>query len=151
MPRSELLRFLRAQPWAVEASVDPQGQPQAAAIGVAITDRFELVFDTLSGSRKAANFRANARVALVVGWDDGQTVQLEGRVDEPVGADLRRLRDAYLERFPDGHERAALPDIVYFRVSPEWIRYSDFRTSPPTVAVFDAAALRPTAGDRETE
>ncbi len=34
-----------------------------------------------------------------------------------------------------------LPDITYFRVSPTWIRYSDFRTTPPTVAVFEGGEL----------
>jgi len=150
MTRSELLRFLRAQPWAVEASVDAQGQPQAAVIGVAVTDRLELVFDTLSGSRKAANLRANPRVALVMGWDEGQTAQVEGLVDEPAGDELEQLQDVYLHRFPDGQERAALSDITYFRVSPLWVRYSDFRATPPTVAEFHAAELRRFADDRDT-
>lgn len=149
MTRGELLQFLRGQPWAVQASVGPQGQPQAAVIGVAVTDRFELVFDTLGASRKAANLRAHPRIALVIGWDEGQTVQVEGVADEPTGDLLRHLRDAYLRRFPDGHDRAAHPDITYFRVMPEWVRYSDFRTTPPTVAEFHAAELGPSAADRD--
>lgn len=150
MSRNELLRFLRAQPWAVEASVDTQGQPQAAVIGVAVTDKLELVFDTLSDSRKAANLRANPRIALVMGWDDGQTVQVEGLAAEPTGDELRQLQDVYLHRFPDGLDSAPLSGITYFRVSPRWIRYSDFRTAPPTVVVFDAADLRQSASGRDT-
>lgn len=150
MTRFELLQFLRAQPWAVEASVSGQGNPQAAVVGVAVTDRLELVFDTLSASRKAANLREHPRIALVMGWDDGQTAQVEGLADEPAGDELRQLQDVYLHRFPDGHERAALFGITYFRVSPLWIRYSDFRTKPPTVVVFDAAELRRFASDRDT-
>lgn len=142
MTRGELIQFLRAQPWAVEASVNGRGEPEAAVVGVAITDRLETVFDTLSASRKAANLRANPRIALVIGWDDGQTVQIEGQVDEPGGDELLRLKDLYLQRFPDGHKRAALADVAYFRVSPEWIRYSDFRSTPPTMIVFDADVLQ---------
>ena len=142
MTRGELIQFLRAQPWAVEASVNGRGEPEAAVVGVASTDRFELVFDTLSASRKAANLRANPRIALVIGWDDGQTVQIEGLVDEPGGDELLRLKDVYLRRFPDGHERSALAGIAYFRVSAEWIRYSDFRSTPPTMIVFDADGLQ---------
>lgn len=143
--RDELLQFLRAQPWAVEATVTGEGGPQAAVIGVAVSDELELVFDTLATSRKARNLRANPRVALVIGWDHGQTAQLEGLADEPVGAELRRVQDVYLRRFPDGHARAALPDIVYVRVVPSWIRYTDFRTTPPTVAVFEGDLARSTA------
>jgi pyridoxine/pyridoxamine 5'-phosphate oxidase len=135
--RDELLQFLRAQPWAVEASVGGRGEPQAAVIGVAVTDRLELVFDTLATSRKATNLRANPRIALVLGWDDGQTVQIEGVADEPVGAEVEAAKETYLRRFPDGHERVGLPDITYFRIVPSWIRYSDFRTTPPTIVVFE--------------
>jgi pyridoxine/pyridoxamine 5'-phosphate oxidase len=80
MTRIDLLRFLRAQPWAVEASVNAEGKPQAAVKGVAATGKLELVFDTLTVSRKAANLRGNRRIALVMGWDDGQTAQIEGLV-----------------------------------------------------------------------
>ncbi len=142
MVHSELLRFLRAQPWAVEASVNRQGRPEAAVIGVAVTEKLELVFDTLSDSRKAANLRGHPRIALVMGWDDGQIAQIEGLVDEPAGDELQRLKAADLERFPDGFERAALAGITYFRVSPAWIRYSDFRLTPPTVFVFEADELQ---------
>jgi Pyridoxamine 5'-phosphate oxidase len=143
MTRGELLRFLRAQPWAVEASVNRHGQPEAAVLGVAVTEELELVFDTLSDSRKAANLRRTPRIALVMGWDDGQTAQIEGMVDEPAGDELQRLKSIYLQRFPDGHQRAGLAGIAYFRVVPVWIRYSDFRATPPTVIVFDAADLHP--------
>jgi pyridoxine/pyridoxamine 5'-phosphate oxidase len=96
MTRSELLRFLRAQPWAVEASVNGECKPEAAVIGVAVNEKLELVFDTLSASRKAANLRGNPRIALVIGWDDGQTAQIEGFVDEPTGDKLQKLKDVYL-------------------------------------------------------
>jgi general stress protein 26 len=141
--RDELIQFLRAQPWASEATVTGLGDPQAAVIGVAVTDMLELVFDTLATSRKAANLRNNPRIALVVGWDEGQTAQIEGVADEPVGAELQAAKDAYLRRFPDGHERAALPDITYFRIVPRWIRYSDFRATPPTIVVFEGDLRQP--------
>ena len=78
MNQGELLAFMRAQKWAVEASVSDGGMPQAAVIGVAVTDAFELVFDTLSETRKAQNLRKNPNIALVLGWDDAQTLQYEG-------------------------------------------------------------------------
>lgn len=142
MKREKLVGFLRAQPWAVEASVNRDGGPEAAVIGVAVTERLELVFDTHGTSRKAQNLRSNPRVALVMGWDEGQTAQIEGVADEPTGDDLQRLKEIYFQRFADGRERAALADITYFRVTPTWIRYSDFRPTPPATIVFDAGDLR---------
>ncbi|MET0596037.1 MAG: pyridoxamine 5'-phosphate oxidase family protein [Polyangiaceae bacterium] len=141
MNRTALLTFLRAQRWAVQSSVATNGAPQAAVIGVAITDRFELVFDTLGDTRKAANLRANPRIALVIGWDEGQTVQLEGSTDEPRGDELTRLQAAYLEKFPDGRERMDWPLITYFRVRPSWIRFSDFRGAAPCIVTWEGATL----------
>jgi pyridoxine/pyridoxamine 5'-phosphate oxidase len=148
MNRTELLAFLRAPKWAVQSSVSASGAPQAAVIGVAITDRFELVFDTLGDTRKAKNLRRDPRIALVIGWDDGQTVQLEGACDEPRGDELERLRAAYFQRFPDGRERMHWPGIAYFRVSPSWIRYSDFRGASPVVLAWEGDGLAALIAER---
>ena len=127
MKKAELVSFLRRHRWAVEATVAGDGGPQAAVIGVAVTDDLEIVFDTSTRSRKAENLRRTKRLALVVGWDDAQTVQIEGDVDEPKGADRARLLQAYVAKFPDGADRAKDPDITHFRIRPTWARYSDFR------------------------
>ncbi|HEX2874839.1 MAG TPA: pyridoxamine 5'-phosphate oxidase family protein [Polyangiaceae bacterium] len=135
MNRAELLRFLQRHRYAVQASTTTDGAPQAAVIGVAVNDALELVFDTLGTSRKAQNLRRDARIALVVGWDEEQTVQLEGVADEPSGEELKSVKATYFARFPDGPEREAWPDIAYFRVRLSWARYSDFRAGGGVVEV----------------
>lgn len=144
MTAEDLVGFLRGRKLAVEASVSPTGDPQAAVIGIAVSDRLELFFDTLGSSRKAANLRRRPRVALVVGWDldEAQTAQIEGIADEPTGTDLDRLKALYFASFPDGRERERDPDIAYFRVRPTWVRYSDFRSAPTTIIELEGAALR---------
>lgn len=82
---------------------------------------------------KASNLRANPKIALVMGWDEGKTAQIEGIADEPAGEELARLKAVYFEKFPDGPSRESWPKITYFRVRPTWIRFSDFTTAPPTV------------------
>ena len=67
MDRDELLAFMRQERYAVQASVSPAGHPQAAIVGVVVSDRFEVFFDTLDTSRKAANLRRNPSVAFVIG------------------------------------------------------------------------------------
>jgi general stress protein 26 len=135
MTPAELLSFLRRHRYAVQASSAADGAPQAAVIGIAVSDELEIVFDTLATSRKAQHLRRDPRIALVVGWDEEQTAQLEGRVDEPGGDELRRLKAVYFERFPDGPEREQWPDITYFRVRVSWARYSDFRPGGTIVEV----------------
>lgn len=135
MTRAELIAFIRRHRYAVEATVAGDGAPQAAVIGIAVTDDLELVFDTLGTSRKARNLRLNPRIALVVGWDDEQTVQLEGIADEPTGVDLERVQKAYFDAFPDGPQRLQWPHITYVRVRLSWARFSDFRPGGGVVEI----------------
>jgi PPOX class probable F420-dependent enzyme len=127
MKRSELIAFLRRHRLCVQASVSPAGAPQASVVGFGVSDDLEVVFDTLETSRKVPNLRRDPRIALVVGWDEEQTVQIEGIADEPKGRELERLKAVYFEAYPDGPERQAWAGITYVRVRPTWVRYSDFR------------------------
>ena len=144
MTPRELLAFMRTHRVAVQASVTPAVASQAAVVGIAITDRFEVVFDTLGSSRKAHNLRANPSIALVMGGlmpGDERTVQYEGVADEPDGAERERLTEAYYGVYPDGRDRLSWPGLTYFRVRPRWIRYSDFGQPTPLIIEFAAGQL----------
>jgi hypothetical protein len=140
----DVLRFMRTQRLAVEASCTPDGGPQAALVGIAVTDAFEIVFDTLDSTRKARNLRASPRTAFVLGgWTgaDERTVQFEGIADEPHGAELERIKTSYFAAWPDGPTRESWPGITYFRVRPTWIRFTDFTGASPDVTEFTADEL----------
>jgi hypothetical protein len=97
MTPRDLLAFMRTHRVAVQASVSAGASAQAAVVGIAVTDRFEVVFDTLGSSRKATNLRANPAIALVMGGlmpGDERTVQYEGVADEPDGDERDRLTAA---------------------------------------------------------
>jgi hypothetical protein len=126
MQRDELIRFLRRYKLAVQASVAADGTPQAAVVGIAVSDRLEIIFDTLESTRKYRNLRADPRIALVIGWDDEITAQIEGVVDFPTGSELERIRQCYFSAYPDGRDRLVWPGITHARVRPTWVRYSDF-------------------------
>lgn len=136
----EVVGFIREERHAVEASVDASGRPQAALVGIAISDGLELVFDTLGSTRKAANLRNRPRIALVVATRD-RTVQLEGTAHEPVGADMERARALYFTAFPDGRSRLGWPGITHFVVTPDWLRLSDYRGQEPVIREFNSAEL----------
>jgi general stress protein 26 len=144
MTRNELLAFMRSERYAVQASVSTRGRPQAAVVGIAVSDAFEIVFDTLESTRKAVNLRANPRVAFVIGGTrdgDERTVQYEGTADVPEGAERERLQRIYFGRFPDGRDRQAWPGLIYVRVKPAWIRYSNYSVQPPQIVEFDVKDL----------
>ena len=109
--RTALLGFLRSRRYAVQSSLHPSGAPQSAVVGIAVSDDFEIVFDTLASSRKGQNLRRRAEIAFVIGsleGNDERTVQYEGRADEPTGPERARLTELYLGVFPDGRERQQL-------------------------------------------
>jgi general stress protein 26 len=140
MTRDELLVFMRSERYAVQASVSALGRPQAAVVGIAVSDAFELVFDTLDSTRKAVNLRANPRVAFVIGGTregDERTVQYEGTADVPEGAERERLQRIYFDRFPDGRDRLSWPGLIHVRVRPVWVRYSNYGAQPPEIVEFD--------------
>ena len=133
---TRFLDFIKSQRWAVEATATDVGSPQAALIGIGVTDRLEVVFDTVASTRKFVNLRTNARIALVIGgWRDGdpRTLQYEGVADFPSGAELERVQTAYFAAFPDGPMRLAWPGITYVRVTPTWLRLSDYTVTPPLI------------------
>ena len=144
MTRAALLEFMRGHRVAVQASVSPLDAAQAAVVGIAVTDGFEIVFDTLSSSRKAQNLRRNPKIAFVIGGlADGEerTVQFEGVADEPAGEELERLKRIYYAVYPDGPSRLNWPGLIYVRVRPVWIRFSDFTADPPTMVEFTPSQL----------
>jgi pyridoxine/pyridoxamine 5'-phosphate oxidase len=143
MTRAELLAFLRSYPYAVQASAATEACVQAAVVGIAVLDTFEIVFDTLATSRKACNLERDARIALVIGGSDGgeRTVQYEGVADRPAGAELDDIRERYFQVFPDGRDRLAWPGLIHLRVRPRWMRYSDFSIDPPAVVEWSGEAL----------
>lgn len=144
MDSRSLLQFLRQHRLAVECSVSETNAPQAAVVGIAVTDRFEIIFDTLDSTRKAVNLRRSPRLAFVIGGlTDGEerTVQYEGIADEPTGADLERVKDVYYSVYPDGPDRLSWPGLIYVRVRPTWIRYTDYTVVPTAIAEFTADQL----------
>ena len=153
MTESELLGFLQGQKVAVEASASADGGPEAAVVGIVVTDSFEVFFDCTTVSRKVANLRANPKIALVIGGTipgDERTVQLEGIADEPKGKDLTRLKKLYFKAYPDGKGREKWPDIAYMRVRPTWVRYSDYKQIPPVIVEFDPENMGDAPADSGT-
>jgi len=143
MTAADLLVFMRSRRYAVEASVTAGSAPQAAIVGIAVTDRFEIVFDAIEISRKIQNLRVNRRIAFVIGGTDGdeRTAQYEGIADEPHGAELVRAKQFYFEVFPESRDHQRWPGITYVRVTPVWIRFSDYNVNPPSIVEFAAGDL----------
>jgi pyridoxamine 5'-phosphate oxidase-like protein len=131
--RAEVYDFIKRQRYAVVATTHADGSSQSALVGIAVAPSLEIYFDTVGTTRKAVNFRRDPRVSLVIGWDDEQSMQLEGVADEPRGAALADLKRIYYAAWPDGPSRESWAGITWVRVVPRWIRFSDFNRADGAV------------------
>jgi pyridoxine/pyridoxamine 5'-phosphate oxidase len=128
--KAKVYNFMREHRLGVLATVTSNSLPQAAVVGIAVRENMEVLFATYDESRKAHNLKMNPRVALVVGWESGKTVQYEGEAEE--------LSRAELEAF-ERNEFASVPSLAkyvrenegkYYKLKPNWIRYLDVSTEP---------------------
>lgn len=135
MTLEQFVAFVRAARQGVVATVDAAGEPEAALVGLAVTDGAALLFDSPDDARKVRNLRAHPRVAVVVGWDDDVSVQIEGDADVLSGAERSDHGAIYLDQFPGS--RALDPAFALVRVTPTWFRYYDARSSASVVIEGD--------------
>jgi pyridoxine/pyridoxamine 5'-phosphate oxidase len=126
----QIFEIAKDKRYLVISTVNASGAPEAALMGFALTSANEVVFDTLSTSRKAMNLAHDPAAALVIGWDDTISLQIEGVARLPVGEDLTRAKAAYFREWPDGRARENWPNIAYVVVRPRWIRYSNYSGVP---------------------
>ena len=136
MTKADVFKFMAGQKLGVLGSISGEGAPQAALVGIAVTPELEIVFDTVSGSRKYANLLANPAASFVIGWTGEVTVQYEGEARQPVGDELARYQQIYFAAWPECRDHLSWPGIAYFVVQPKWVRYSDYDQRAPLVEEF---------------
>ena len=134
MTKEFLYNYIRRHKFAVLATVSADDVPESAYVGIAVTPDLQIIFDTVSDSRKYQNLLRNPNISFVIGWNNEQTVQYEGTASIPESRDLDNLLETYFGVFPDGIDRKEnWKNIAYFCVEPKWIRYSDFNEAPPRI------------------
>ncbi len=133
MNKTEVYEFMRGERYAVLGSISPEGAPQSALVGIAVTPDLEIVFDTVKSTRKYRNLSGNPAASFVVGCTTEVTVQFEGVATELSGEELARCQKIYFEKWEDGPARLGWPGICYFVVRPKWIRFSDYNQRPPKI------------------
>jgi len=128
LSRSDFVHFVRAARLGVVATASPSGMPEAALVDIAISESAELIFDTPVGARKLTNIDRNDRVAVVIGWNDRISIQVEGRVrivsnDERL--DYERLYEAQLPG-----SRVSSSSFLVAVITPDWVRRYDATRDP---------------------
>ena len=121
----------------VLSTVSLDNLPESATVECAVTDEFEVVFDTFQYYRKYKNLSTNPNVCCVFGFRDDKTVQFEGTAEELKGQLLEYYQGYYLRKIPTAKKFAAMDDVSWFRIKPKWVRYTDVSKDPYEVVEID--------------
>lgn len=141
--KARLIAFMQRHELGVIATASLQGHPEAALVNIAVTPSFEIVFETTAATRKCVNLRDNPRVALVIGWEDDQTLQIDGSVEVlEEGAARGRLKGIFMTTFPRKASHEYWPGNDFYRVKPYWARLSNYNP-PRKVEEFHFPENRP--------
>ncbi len=136
MTPNNILDFVKKHNLAVVSTVNEAGKPQAAVVEFCEQDDLTIIIDTLKTSRKYKNLQTNSNVAVVIGWDNNITVQIDAKAKELTGPKLEQAKKAYFTKNPRAKKWGNKPEIAYFAFKPEWIRYSDLGQHPWLVKEF---------------
>jgi Pyridoxamine 5'-phosphate oxidase len=136
LSRRQIYEFLAQQTLGVVGSLSAGGSPQAALVGIAVTEELEIIFDTLNSTRKYQNLVRDPRASVVAGWSGEVTVQLEGSAFLPEGEELAHYKSIYFAAWKECIVHETWPGIAYFVIRPNWIRYSDYDQQPPLIQEF---------------
>ena len=125
-----IYNFMKRQKLAVIASVTHDGLPEAAVVGIAVKEDLELYCSTFRTSRKYENIQKNPRVALVIGWEGGKTIQYEGIAEEITDEESPELLKTYLADIPSIAKYLEREHQIFYKIKPKWIRFSDQSMDP---------------------
>ncbi|HEU5121879.1 MAG TPA: pyridoxamine 5'-phosphate oxidase family protein, partial [Candidatus Saccharimonadales bacterium] len=100
------------------------------------TDNLEIIFGTFNTTRKYKNIQIDSSVALVIGWEEGKTVQYEGVARELAVDEIQLVRDNYWTKNPGAKKYYTDKRQRYFIVTPHWMRYTDITTEPRDIIEF---------------
>lgn len=130
--RKIILDYLNTERVGVLAIEMLDGSPHGATVHFANCDGpFVFFFETRRAYRKAEPLlgREKSRATLVVGTDESKmkSMQLDGVVELIKDSEKELFDSVYLEKFPEKMTKAVDPTTIYFKFTPTWWRYTDWR------------------------
>ena len=130
--------FIHKHKIGVVSTVHQNNTSESAVVEFAETEDLEIIFDTLHPSyRKYKNLKNNPSISFVIGWDEDKTVQYEGIATEIEGDEKEQAKQVYFKKNPEAEKWDSNPEIKYFKVTPKWVRYSDYSQKPYKIIVLN--------------
>ena len=133
---ASIFNFLEAHKLGVISTVSAAGSPESALVAFTSDDSLCLYFQTKSTTRKAANLARNPEVACVIGttMEDMATLQFEGRALQITAQDeIEKIKQLFIANDSPAKNFLEQPDIIFFKITPTWISFSDYNKKPPVI------------------
>lgn len=135
--KDKILKFLKQKnpKLCVMTTCTSDGKPECAVMGFAVLDDLSLVLSTDKTSRKWKNLQDNPRVALVFGWSfEELNIQYEGTAERlESGETFHQAEEIYFSAHPEAVEFKGIPETVFIKITPLWLRLSDYSVTPPRI------------------
>lgn len=131
--KSEVFELLSEQKHAVISTVNSKGNPESAMVGFAQNKDLELIFGTDKTTRKAQNLKFSNNVSVVINGDS-KCVQYEGEAQLISGNELEKFLKIFFEKIPGLSKYAILENQIYYKITPNWIRFIDHNFSPGKIS-----------------
>ena len=146
--KGEALAFLRAHTTGVLSTISEAGNPRSRLLYYTCDDAFNVYFITLANTRKAADLHAHPKASFVTfDTEVPRTLQLEGDVSD---LSETATNDPLLVHFVEmlmSHNTYGIPmerfdaaKMVFYKITPTWIRWGDFTIGEGTDEVFTTIA-----------
>lgn len=130
----EALNYLKTHRVGILAVEMLDGSPHAATVHFAHSENpLVFYFETCRNYRKAEPIlkKEKVRASFVVGNDESapKTVQIDGLVELLKPEEQAVYEEIYLGKFPEKIGKAEKNDLIFFKLTPTWWRFTDF--TPP--------------------
>ncbi len=136
--QEKIQTLLKSNTLMVLSTTNSRNQSQSALVAFTQTENFEIIFGTFCTTRKYANLKCNPSVSIVIGLDErlNKTIQIEGTAQEAATLlQAKEWQSLQLKKNPASKKYASHQHQRYFKITPAWMRYSDF--SKTTEEIFE--------------
>ena len=130
----KILNFIKKQKFTVISTISYRRdkQSEGSVIAFSEAENLEIIFGTYNTNRKYENIKNNPEISLVFGFSNNPkiTVQYEGTAEELSGDEKDFFAKRHVEKNPESEKYLYKTQQRYFKITPKWIRYSDFDKDP---------------------
>src|SRR5687767_2341326 len=126
MDKQTIRDFLHGYDLCVLSTTNAEGKPESALVGFSDNDTYKLLIGTTTSSRKYANIKTNPNISVVIGWNEGISLQYEGvaRILQK-GQELDSYLENHFTKLPGARKYKDNPEQCYIITEPRWLRYTD--------------------------